>query len=73
MNGGNVGGVTTDIVDKKALLGANILDNDNVPTPVYTGYTLQGWAYDAEGTQLVGATDNITADLTVYAVWLAKG
>jgi uncharacterized repeat protein (TIGR02543 family) len=52
-----------------AIVGANILDNASKPTPVYTGYTLAGWAYDAEGTETVGAGDNITNGLTVYAKW----
>ena len=34
-----------------------------------TGYTLSGWAYDDAGVSVVGATDNITDGLTIYAVW----
>lgn len=69
LNGGNVGGVTTDIVVNDAIIGSNILDNEDLPEPVYTGYTLVGWAYDALGATMVGAGDNITEDGTIYAIW----
>ena len=52
-------------------MGSNILDYASIPAPVYTGYTLTGWAYDDAGASLVGATDNVTADDTIYAVWAA--
>lgn len=64
-----MGGVTTAIVNASAKIGSNILDDIKKPTPVYTAHTLQGWAYDAEGLNIVGATDNITDGLKVYAVW----
>ena len=73
MNGGNVGAVEDDVVSATAVIGSNILDNADKPTPVQTGYTLQGWAYDDAGATMVGADDNITANLTVYAVWEADG
>lgn len=41
------------------------------PTPVRTGYTLDGWAYDAGGTQPVGETDVALEPDTLYAVWEA--
>lgn len=69
LNGGNVGGVATDIVVKDAIIGSNILDNEDLPEPVYTGNTLVGWAYDALGATMIGAGDNITANLTIYAIW----
>lgn len=69
LNGGNVGGVTTDIEVEDAIIGSNILDNEDLPEPVYTGYTLVGWAYDALGATMVGAGDNITEDGTIYAIW----
>ena len=46
-----------------------ILSQTGIPTPVQTGYTFEGWAYDEAGTQPVGVDDLITVDLTVYAVW----
>ena len=48
-----------------------ILDYEPFPVPVYEANTLAGWAYDAEGTSLVEATDLATADDTIYAVWEA--
>lgn len=56
-----------------AIVGANILDYASIPEPVYTGYTLVGWAYDALGATMIGAGDNITANLTIYAIWEASG
>lgn len=55
-----------------AIIGSNILDNEDIPTAVRTGYTLEGWAYNETGTQVVGAGDNITANLKVYAIWEAE-
>ena len=72
LNGGNVGGVTTDVVATDAIIGTNILDYGSIPVAVRTNYTLTGWAYDALGTNLVGALDNVTDDLTVYAYWVAE-
>lgn len=46
-----------------------ILDYTGLPTPVLTGYTLDGWAYDEAGTEPVGATDTITASDTIYAIF----
>lgn len=42
---------------------------DYAPTPVRTGYTLTGWAYDSAGTEPVGANDNVDVNDTIYAVW----
>lgn len=42
---------------------------DHAPTPTKTGYTLTGWAYDAEGTSAVGAEDSDDTFDTIYAVW----
>ena len=52
-----------------AIIGSNILDYEDIPEPVLTGSVLVGWAYDALGATMVGAGDNITADLTIYAIW----
>jgi len=42
---------------------------DHAPTPTKIGYTLTGWAYDAEGTSAVGAEDSDDTFDTIYAVW----
>ena len=52
-----------------AIVGSNILAYASIPVAVQTGYTLTGWAYDSAGTEPVGALDNITDGLTVYAVF----
>ena len=70
MNGGNISADASDVVEEDAVLGSNILDYDSIPTPAYTGYTLSGWAYDAGGTSVVGALDNVTEDDTIYAIWV---
>lgn len=48
-----------------------ILDYASIPEPVYTAHTLTGWAYDDAGASMVGATDLVTADDTIYAIWEA--
>ena len=40
-----------------------------MPEAVRTGYTLTGWAYDDAGASMIGALDNITEDMTIYAIW----
>ena len=70
MNGGNIAGVTTDVVVETAILGANILDCPLIPEPVYALHTLSGWAFDEAGTNLVIATSDITKNGKVYAVWV---
>jgi len=40
-----------------------------LPDPVYAGHSLVGWAYDDAGVTMVGATDDITEDDTIYAIW----
>ena len=42
---------------------------DYAPTPVRTGYTLKGWAYNSAGTEPVGANDNVDVNDIIYAVW----
>jgi len=49
------------------------LSYDSIPEPVYTDNTFVGWAYDALGASMVGATDLVTADDTIYAIWEADG
>ena len=51
------------------IIGSNILDYEDIPEPVLAENTLVGWAYDALGATMVVAGDNITADLTIYAIW----
>lgn len=46
-----------------------ILSYASIPEPVYTGYTLVGWAYDDAGEAMVGANDLVTAGDTIYAIW----
>lgn len=46
-----------------------ILDYEDLPTPVRSGFILEGWAYDEAGTEPVGAEDVIIEDDTIYAVW----
>jgi len=45
------------------------LNYTSIPEPVYTAYTFVGWAYDDAGVSMVGATDLLTADDTLYAIW----
>jgi hypothetical protein len=61
--------VATDIVVANAIVGSNILDYASIPAPFQFGSTFTGWAYDSAGTLPVGALDNITDGLTIYAVW----
>ena len=56
-----------------AIIGSNILDYEDIPEPVLAENTLVGWAYDALGATMVGAGDNITANMTIYAIWEADG
>lgn len=42
---------------------------DLAPTPVQTGYTLSGWAYDESGIFPVEDGDRFTAADTLYAQW----
>jgi len=72
LNGGNIAASEADVVVEDVLIDHTIiLDYEPFPVPVYTANTLTGWAYDAGGTSLVGATDLATADDTIYAVWEA--
>ena len=50
-------------------MGNVLLDNAGKPTPTLDGFTLSGWAYDLEGTSVVGAGDLVTYNDTVYATW----
>ena len=52
-----------------AIIGSNILDYEDIPEPVLAEHTLVGWAYDAEGATMIAEGDNITADMTIYAIW----
>ena len=70
LNGGNVSGDTDDVVDLTAIVGDVLLDNANTPTPILTDYTLSGWAYNEDGSSVVGAGDLITYNDTVYAIWV---
>ena len=54
------------------MIGSNILDYTSIPEPVYTGNVLVGWAYDALGATMVVAGENISANLTIYAIWEAE-
>jgi len=47
------------------------LSYGSIPEPLYTNYTQVGWAYDDAGAVMVTATDLITADDTIYAIWSA--
>ena len=58
-------------MDLTAIVGDVLLDNANEPTPVLTSFTLSGWAYNDDGTSVVGAGDLITYNDTVYAIWTA--
>ena len=69
LNGGNVGDEPAD-VEVSDHIGDLILSSPDKPTPVRTGYTLKGWAYDDAGAEMIDANDLITDDLTVYAIWL---
>ncbi len=70
MNSGNVGGETDDI-ELEVSIGANVLDSIDV-TPVKSANTFVGWGYDDAGATMVGASDLVTADLTVYAIFEAN-
>lgn len=70
MNGGNVGGVATDIEDDEAVIGSYILSAETLPEPVRTGYTLLGWGYEDDDTApTVTETDKLEGTLTIYAIW----
>lgn len=69
MNGGNVGGVTTDIEDDEAVIGSYILSASTLPEPVRTGYTLLGWGFDDAGAVMVSATDKLVEADTIYSIW----
>lgn len=56
---------------KDAIIGSNILDNEDLPEPVLADNTLVGWAYDALGATMIAEGDNITANMTIYAIWKA--
>jgi len=43
------------------------------PTPVRTGFTLTGWAYDEAGTSMVSSETVITVADTLYAIWEEDG
>lgn len=54
-----------------AIIGSNILDYEDIPEPVLAEHTLVGWAYDDEGATMIAEGDNITANMTIYAIWKA--
>lgn len=60
--------VTIEIDEKTPLL--ETLINTNVFGDA-TGYTVDKWTYDVEGTQNVISEDYVTADITVYAMYSA--
>ncbi len=52
--------------------GSNILTSINELNPSRTGYTFDGWYYDAEYSQAVGENDIISQEfITLYAKWTA--
>jgi len=67
MNGGNVGGVTDDVVTN-LVEGTLVADGD--PTAVRSGYMFSGWAYAANGVGGLAIRVGEVAD-TFYAQWTA--
>ena len=47
----------------------SLITEDDIPTPIRSGYDFRGWYTDKAGTEIFKEDSPITSDLTLYAKW----